>query len=83
MSLHVITKIPGGFVDRMTKRAKKKGRTGKPLQVYFPDAQRDQIRRIAKERRLPESEIVRAAVESFMARMSTGQLELGLNAVED
>lgn len=83
MSLHVITKIPGGSVHHMTKRAKKKGRTGKPLQVYFPDAQRDQIRRIAKERRLPESEIVRAAVERFMARISTGQLELGLNAVED
>jgi hypothetical protein len=70
-------------VYRMTKRAKKRGRTGKPLQVYFPDAQRNQIRRIAKERRLPESEIVRAAVESFMARISTRQLELGLNAVED
>jgi hypothetical protein len=65
----------------MTKKSKKKRRTGKPLQVYFPDEQRNQLRKIAKERRVPESEVVRAAVEHFVARISSGQLELGLNAV--
>ena len=67
----------------MTKKSKKNGRRGKPLQVYFPDEQRDQLRRIAKERRLPESEIVRAAVEVFVARVSSGQLELGLNIAKE
>jgi hypothetical protein len=67
----------------MAKKAKKKGRTGKPLQVYFPDEQRDQLRKIAKERRIPESEVVRAAVEVFVSRMSSGQLELGLNTKEE
>ena len=67
----------------MTRKTKKKGRSGKPLQVYFPDEQRDRLRRIAKERRLPESEVVRAAVEVFMARMSSGQLELGLKTAEE
>ena len=67
----------------MTKKSKKKGRTGKPLQVYFPDEQRDQLRKIAKERRLPESEVVRAAVEIFVARISSGQLELGLNTAKE
>jgi hypothetical protein len=67
----------------MTKKTKKKRRSGKPLQVYFPDEQREQLRRIAKDRRLPESEVVRAAVEVLVARVSSGQLELGLNTAEE
>jgi hypothetical protein len=67
----------------MPKKAKKKGRSGKPLQVYFPDNQRAQLRKIARERRMPESEIVRAAVETFVARISSGQLELGLNTAKE
>jgi hypothetical protein len=83
VSLHVIT---GGAPEceiAMTKKPKKRGRSGKPLQVYFPDEQREQLRRIAKERRLAESEVVRAAVEVFMARVSSGQLDLGLNTAEE
>jgi hypothetical protein len=64
------------------KKARKKGRTGKPLQVYFPEEQRDKLRRIARERRLPESELVRVAVDLLMVRMSSGQLELGLDSLE-
>ena len=67
----------------MTKKQKKTGRTGKPLQVYFPERQREELRRIARERRLPESELVRAAVDLLVAKMSSGQLELGLGKPEE
>lgn len=67
----------------MTKKSQKKRRRGKPLQVYFGQEQRAQLRRIARERRVPESELVRAAVDLLVAKMSSGQLELGLSVSEE
>ena len=57
-------------------------RKGEPLQVYFAPKQRDRLRRLAKDRRVAESELVRAAVELLFARVSSGQLELGLEFEE-
>jgi uncharacterized protein YdbL (DUF1318 family) len=83
VSLHVITKSTANRKIAMTNKPKKNNRSGTPLQVYFPEEQRERLRQIAKERRLSESEVVRAAVEVLMARVSSGQLQLGLNTAEE
>jgi hypothetical protein len=67
----------------MARRNKTRGggkgrRTGKPLQVYFRPEQRERLKQLARDRRIAESELVRAAVDLLIGRLSNGQLELGL-----
>jgi hypothetical protein len=78
MSLHVIM-----TVLKKMKREGKGRRTGEPLQVYFKPEQRERLRRLAKDRRVAESELIRAAVDLLFARVSSGQLELGLEIDEN
>jgi hypothetical protein len=61
-----------------TRGTKKRRRSGKPLQVYFRPKQRERLKRLARDRRIAESELVRAAVDLLIGRLSNGQLELGL-----
>lgn len=57
----------------------KVNRSGEPLQVYFRAEQRQQLRALSREHRIAESELVRGAVDSLLARWrSTGQLTLPL-----
>jgi hypothetical protein len=61
------------------RQSRKRRRTGKPLQVYFKPEQRERLKQLARDRRIAESELVRAAVDLLIVKLSNGQLELGLN----
>lgn len=53
-------------------------RAGVPLQVYFRPEQMSGLREASRERGVPQSEIVRSAVDQLLARWKLGQLELPL-----
>jgi Ribbon-helix-helix domain len=75
---HVITS--GGSVPKMQSRSKGKAptRKGKPLTVYFSDAQTVQLNDLSRRRRVPKSELLRIAVDLLVDQINGGQLHLPL-----
>jgi hypothetical protein len=60
------------------REGKKVGRTGKALNIYLPQAQAGRLHALAKERRVPMSNIVRFALDRLFQDLDGGQLELPL-----
>jgi hypothetical protein len=59
-------------------KAKKVNRTGKPVNIYLPPAQANRLHSLAKERRVPMSNIMRFALDRLFQDLDGGQLELPL-----
>jgi hypothetical protein len=68
------------LMPRKTGRTKQgvANRRGKALLVYFPDDAAARLQEVARERRVPKSELVRVAVGRFLRDLNSGQLELPL-----
>ena len=67
------------------KKSRKKetgGRKGKPMTVYFRDEQANQLKKIAQDRHVHKSEIVRLAVTRFLTDLDSGQLDLPFGIVK-
>jgi hypothetical protein len=78
MYSHVITS--GGAVPKTQSKSKAKVpvRKGKPLTVYFSDAQTVQLNDLSRRRRVPKSELLRIAVDLLVDQINGGQLHLPL-----
>ena len=56
----------------------KKGRSGRPLTIYFSTEQCDQLEAIAKQRHVAKSTLIRFALDRLVEQLRGGQLELPL-----
>jgi hypothetical protein len=61
---------------------KRSGRTGKPLVIYFPPQQANELRSISQKRRVAMASIVRFAVDRLLVDLRSGQFELPLGLGE-
>ena len=68
------------YIPMAKKRTRQRSanRVGVPLQVYFRPDQMSELREASKERGVPQSEIVRSAVDQLLAKWKMGQLDLPL-----
>lgn len=66
----------------MAKLESLKGRTGKPFTIYLTNQQFGQLQRVADQRRVAKSALVRYALERLILQMENGQIELPLGFAE-
>lgn len=68
------------YILMLKKRSRRSrvNRAGVPLQVYFSSEQMSELREASRERGVPQSAIVRNAVDQFLSKWKMGQLDLPL-----
>jgi hypothetical protein len=75
--ISVITRHYTSMAKKRDRRSRV-NRAGVPLQVYFRPDQMSELREASRERGVPQSAIVRSAVDQFLSKWKMGQLDLPL-----
>jgi hypothetical protein len=54
------------------------GRTGRPFTFYLREGQANELDALAQQRHVAKAELIRFAIDRFLAEIKGGQLELPL-----